>query len=132
VLFNIRSSGRATGAVHGFRANQVKRPAEKVMFADAMWFALNIYGSGMTRRRGTAPSPAAATTTTSQEHTNANPGNARSTSAMEPTTRAHHRLAPPRRRHDLLLRRTRHWMNKADIYRPAPGNTSCRTTRCGT
>ena len=31
--------GTCAGAFHGFRTNQVKRPSEKLMFADAMWFA---------------------------------------------------------------------------------------------
>jgi prepilin-type processing-associated H-X9-DG protein/prepilin-type N-terminal cleavage/methylation domain-containing protein len=35
------------GAVHGFRGNQVRRPAEKAMFADAMWFCINVYGTGI-------------------------------------------------------------------------------------
>jgi prepilin-type processing-associated H-X9-DG protein len=74
VLFGILASGRATGAVHGFRFNQVRRPADKVMFADAMWFALNIYGSGMTQGwDGTQPGGSDYDNTL--EHTNANPGN---------------------------------------------------------
>jgi prepilin-type processing-associated H-X9-DG protein/prepilin-type N-terminal cleavage/methylation domain-containing protein len=39
--------GIVTGAVHGFRVNQVKRPADKLMFADASYFAINIYGTGI-------------------------------------------------------------------------------------
>jgi prepilin-type processing-associated H-X9-DG protein/prepilin-type N-terminal cleavage/methylation domain-containing protein len=74
VVFNILSSGRAIGAVHGFRANQVRRPSDKIMFADAMWFAINIYGSGMTQGwDGTQPGGSDYDNT--QEHTNANPGN---------------------------------------------------------
>jgi len=46
VIWNSLAYGRVQGPVHGFRASQVRRPAQKIMFADAMWFALNIYGSG--------------------------------------------------------------------------------------
>jgi prepilin-type processing-associated H-X9-DG protein len=74
VIFGILSSGRAIGAVHGFRANQVRRPSDKIMFADAMWFAINIYGSGMTVGwDGTQPGGSDYDNT--KEATNANPGN---------------------------------------------------------
>lgn len=33
--------------LHGFRRSQVKRPAEKLRYADAMYYAINIYGSGI-------------------------------------------------------------------------------------
>ena len=33
--------------VHGFRRSQVKRPSEKLQFVDAMYFVVNIYGSGI-------------------------------------------------------------------------------------
>jgi prepilin-type processing-associated H-X9-DG protein len=33
---------------HGFKRSQVKHPAEKLQFCDAMYFAVNIYGSGVT------------------------------------------------------------------------------------
>ncbi len=39
-------NSRPKGAIHGFRANQVHNPAEKLFFADSNWFALNLYGSG--------------------------------------------------------------------------------------
>jgi prepilin-type processing-associated H-X9-DG protein len=74
VTFGVLAAGRVTGAVHGFRISQVKRPADKIMFADAMWFAINIYGSGQdlgwdgTQTGGSNYD-------NSQEHTNANPGN---------------------------------------------------------
>jgi prepilin-type N-terminal cleavage/methylation domain-containing protein/prepilin-type processing-associated H-X9-DG protein len=74
VIVGIRASGRATGAVHGFRANQVKRPADKVMFADAMWFALNVYGSGMAQGWDGTQSGGSDYDNTG-EHTNASPGN---------------------------------------------------------
>ena len=32
--------------MHGFRPRQVKRPAEKLHFADAMYFVINVYGVG--------------------------------------------------------------------------------------
>jgi len=46
IVLGVKNAGIVTGAFHGFRSNQVKRPADKLMFADAMWFCLNIYGSG--------------------------------------------------------------------------------------
>jgi prepilin-type processing-associated H-X9-DG protein len=73
-IFTIANSGRATGAVHGFRFNQVKRPAEKLMFADAMWFALNIYGSGMTTGWG-GTQPHGSDYDVTLEHTNSHPPN---------------------------------------------------------
>jgi prepilin-type processing-associated H-X9-DG protein len=32
---------------HGFKPSQVKHPAEKLHFADAMYFVLNVYGTSM-------------------------------------------------------------------------------------
>jgi prepilin-type N-terminal cleavage/methylation domain-containing protein/prepilin-type processing-associated H-X9-DG protein len=32
---------------HGFKRSQVKRPAEKLHFVDAMYYAVNVYGSGI-------------------------------------------------------------------------------------
>lgn len=49
VIWNSLTYGRVAGAVHGFRVSQVKSPAEKLMFADAMSCILNIYGSGATQ-----------------------------------------------------------------------------------
>ena len=31
---------------HGYHRSQVKRPAEKLMFVDAIWIVVNVYGSG--------------------------------------------------------------------------------------
>jgi prepilin-type processing-associated H-X9-DG protein/prepilin-type N-terminal cleavage/methylation domain-containing protein len=45
--YNLGKGPQVYGAVHAFRASQVKRPAEKLMFADAMWFCLNVYGTGI-------------------------------------------------------------------------------------
>ena len=45
-VFNSTGYYRVAGAVHGFRISQVRRPAEKIMFADAMNCIINIYGSG--------------------------------------------------------------------------------------
>jgi prepilin-type processing-associated H-X9-DG protein/prepilin-type N-terminal cleavage/methylation domain-containing protein len=36
------------GSFHGFKANQVKRPSEKLFMADAMWIAINENGAGVT------------------------------------------------------------------------------------
>ena len=33
--------------LHGFKRGQVKRPAEKLHFVDAMYYAVNVYGSGI-------------------------------------------------------------------------------------
>jgi prepilin-type processing-associated H-X9-DG protein/prepilin-type N-terminal cleavage/methylation domain-containing protein len=61
-------------AVHGFRNNQVRRPSEKLMFADAMWFCLNIYGSGIPQGwNGTQTGGSNYDNT--GEHTNRSPGN---------------------------------------------------------
>jgi prepilin-type N-terminal cleavage/methylation domain-containing protein/prepilin-type processing-associated H-X9-DG protein len=73
LTFGIQASGRVTGALHGFRTNQVKRPAEKLMFADAMWFAINIYGTGITPAWGGAPTSDYDLT---KEFTNTSPPNA--------------------------------------------------------
>jgi prepilin-type processing-associated H-X9-DG protein len=35
------------GAVHGYKQSKVKHPAEKLMFADALWNVINIWGSGI-------------------------------------------------------------------------------------
>jgi prepilin-type processing-associated H-X9-DG protein len=74
VVFGILASGMVKGAYHGFRTGQVKSPGDKIMFADAMWFAMNIYGSGMDQGwDGTQNGGSNYDNTL--EHTNANPGN---------------------------------------------------------
>ena len=39
--------GNQWNAVHGYKANKVKHPAEKLFIADAMWIGINISGSGV-------------------------------------------------------------------------------------
>ena len=74
--YGIKNSGIATGMFHGFKVNQVKRPSEKLMFADAMWFCINIYGSGakVGSATGWMDSPTSDYDLT-KEFTNSNPGN---------------------------------------------------------
>jgi prepilin-type N-terminal cleavage/methylation domain-containing protein/prepilin-type processing-associated H-X9-DG protein len=35
------------GAFHGYSVSKVRQPSEKIMFADAVWDVINIYGSGI-------------------------------------------------------------------------------------
>ena len=72
VTYGIKNAGIVAGMFHGFKANQVKRPADKLMFADAMWFCLNVYGSGAAPAWMGAPTSDYDLT---KEFTNSNPGN---------------------------------------------------------
>lgn len=121
VIYNNAAAGRVAGAFHGFRTNQVKRPAEKLMFADAMWFALNIYGTGMSPAWMGSPTSDYDLT---KEFTNSSPGN-------PPLP------YPPYQYNALRTIAWRHrggalvcffdghvaYMRKDEIYSPGPGGT---------